>query len=314
VQQAEAAVQDAQRTLDILKNPSHADLVQAQAAVTQAQASLAKLTQGGTSADIAQANASVIQAQASLDKLTAPPTAADLATAQANVAQANVQLAVAKRNLDQARLVAPFDADVAAVSVVPGATAGSASSSAAVSLVDRSVLRVDMNLSETDAARAQVGQPVELTFDALPDVVLQGKIATISPAATVTQNVVTYPAQVEFDPGQAPIKVGMSATATITIQQIANAVLVPSRAIQTQGGVSTVQVVTGENGISVPVQVETGATANGQTEILSCVETGTQCLRPGDRLAIVTTTTRTTQTNGSFGGGVRPVGPFGPGR
>jgi HlyD family secretion protein len=316
VQQAEAAVQDAQRTLDALKNPSNSDLVQAQAAVTQAQASLTKLTQGGTAADVAQANASVVQAQAALDKLTAPASQADLAQAQASVSQAEVALAVARRNLEQATLTAPFDADVATVAIVPGGTASG--TTPAISLIDRSVLRIDMSLSESDSARVAVGQPVELTFDALPDVTLQGKIATIAPAATVQQNVVTYPVQVEFDPGQAPIKVGMSATATVTIQQIANAILVPSRAVQTQGGASVVQVVSGPNRISVPVQIETGPSANGQVAILACVDTGSQCLRPGDEVVLPAVATRTTQAGGfgpggGFGGG-GGRGPVGPGR
>lgn len=52
------------------------DLVQAQAAVTQAQASLTKLRQGGTPADITQSQAQLTQAQANFDKLTAPVSAA----------------------------------------------------------------------------------------------------------------------------------------------------------------------------------------------------------------------------------------------
>jgi hypothetical protein len=116
---------------------------------------------------------------------------------------------------------------------------------------------------------------------------------------------VTYPVQVEFDPGNAAVKVGMSATADIQIQQINNAIVVPSRAVQTVGSNKAVTVLQG--GQPVTVQVETGATSNGQTEILSCVQTGAQCLRVNDQLSIPsTTTTSTTQAGnnrGGFGGG-----------
>jgi multidrug efflux pump subunit AcrA (membrane-fusion protein) len=236
--------------------------------------------------------------------------------------QAQVDVDAAQRNLDQAVLTAPFDGVVSAVTIQVGTSSGSGSNAsssssssstgssgsggAAITLVDRSKLHINISLSETDAAKVQVGQPVTLTFDALPNVTLQGQVATIAPAATVSQNVVTYPVQVEFDPGTTPVKVGMSATADIQVQKIDNAILVPSRAVQTSGAAKTVTVLQGEQRVPVTVQVETGATSNGQTEILSCVDTGAQCLRPGDLLSIPSTTTSATQAGnnrGGFGGG-----------
>jgi HlyD family secretion protein len=327
VAQAEASLKDAQQTLDALMHPSATDLTQAQAAVTQAQANLTKLRQGGTATDITKAQAAVTQAQANLDKLTAPATNADLATAEASVLQAQADVATAQRNLDQATLTAPFDGVVSAVGVQVGSSSNSgagssssstSSSSAAITIVDRSKLHIDVNLSETDAAKVQVGQPVSLVFDALPNVRLTGTVATVAPAATVSQNVVTYPVQVEFDPGTTPVKVGMSATADIQVQQVNNAILVPSRAVQTVGNTKAVTVLQGPDREPVTVQVETGATSNGQTAITSCVDTGAQCLRPGDVLAVPSATTGAAgqqganRPGGGFGGGVRV--PFGPGR
>jgi len=132
-------------------------------------------------------------------------------------------------------------------------------------------------------------------------------VATIAPAATVSQNVVTYPVQVEFDPGKTPVKVSMSATADIQVQKVDNAILVPSRAVQTTGNAKTVTVLQGAQQVPVTVQVETGVTSNGQTQITSCVDTGAQCLRPGDVLAIPSTTSAATSAQGAnrggFGGG-----------
>jgi len=294
---------NAQAQRDALKNPSASDLQQAQAAVTQARAQLTALQGGGSQANLASAESQVTQAQANLASLTAPAAAPDIAAAEASLIQAQVNLATAQRNLDQATLKAPFDGVVSAVTVVPGGIVSAGA--AAVTLVDRATLHIDVNLSETDAARVAVGQPVTLTFDALPNVTITGKVATIAPAATVQQNVVTFPVQVEFDPGTTPVKVGMSATADIQIQQINNAILAPSRAVQTAGNTKTVIVLQGPQQVPVTVQVETGATSNGQTEIVSCVDTGTQCLRPDDVLSIPSTTTRTTTQQGGFG----PRGP-----
>ncbi len=316
VAQAEVSLKDAEQQLAAVQNPTPSDLAQAQASVTQAQASLTKLRQGGTASDIAQSQAQVTQAQANLEKLTAPAAEPDIASAEASVLQAQVQVDAAQRSLDQATLKAPFDGVVSAVAATPGSIAGTGS--AAVTLIDRSKLHIEVSLSETDAARVQIGQPVELTFDALPSASVTGTVATIAPAATVQQNVVTYPVQVEFDPGDTPVKIGMSANADVEIQRISGATLVPSRAVQTAGGGQTVTVLQGEERIPVTVQVETGVTSDGQTEILSCVETGDQCLRTGDLLSVpaTTRTTTTTQQNraGTFGPGGGNMIPIGGGR
>jgi HlyD family secretion protein len=315
---AEQQVANAQAQLDALMHPTANDLQQAQSAVTQARANLTALQGGGTAASLASAQAQVTQAQSSLDALTAPAAAPDLASAEAGLVQAQAAVATAQRNLDLATLKAPFDGVVSAVSVQPGALASTGASTAAVPIVDRSKLHIDISLSESDAAKVAVGQPVSLTFDALPNATLNGKVATVAPAATVSQNVVTYPVQVEFDPGTTPVKVGMSATADIQVQQVDNAILVPSRAVQTTGNQKSVTVLQGAKQVPVTVQVETGAASNGQTQILSCVDTGAQCLRPGDVLSIPSTTATSAQqgaNRGGFGpggGGVRV--PFGGGR
>lgn len=298
IQQAEATVKSAQDDVSALMNPTASDVTQAQAAVTQAQANLDKLRQGGTAAAITQSQAAVTQAQANLDKLNAPPTDSELASAGASVVQAQVAVDTAQRNLEQASVLAPFDGVVAAVSASEGAL--SSVSGAAFTIVDRSTLHIDVSLSESDVAKVQVGQPVTLTFDALPDVTLIGKVATVSPVATAEQNVVTYPVQIEFDPGNSGVKVGMSATADIQTQQIEGATLVPSRAVQTSGSTKSITVLQGDQKIPVTVEVETGVTSNGQTEITSCVATSSQCLNAGDVVSITSTSSGTssgTSTN-----------------
>jgi RND family efflux transporter MFP subunit len=227
------------------------------------------------------------------------------------VIQAEANLATAQRNLDQATLKAPFDGVVSAVAVQPGGIANSGT--AAITLVDRSTLHIEVNLSESDAAKVQVGQPVTLTFDALPNVTLSGKVASIAPVATVEQNVVTYPVQVEFNPGDALVKVGMSATADIQLEQITDAILVPSRAVQTSGATKTVTLLQGADRTPVTVQVETGATSEGQTAITSCVATGAQCLRPGDIVSVSAASTSATSTqNSNRSGNFAGPPPFGP--
>jgi HlyD family secretion protein len=298
VPQAEAGVADAQQQLDALLQPDRASVAGARAEVTAAQAQLDKLRQGGTAADITAAQAQVDKARIELEKLSAPAAGSEIMAAEASVAQAQAQLDTARTKLAQATLSAPFDGTVAAVKIVAGGVAGSG---AAMTLVDTSSLHVDVNLSETDVARIKPGQNVSITFDALPDTTLRGTVASVAPTATSEQGVVTYLVQVGFAANGAAVKVGMSADVSIEIERHANVLQVPSRAIKTSGPIKTVQVLYGQNQTPVTIQVQTGASNGPMTEIVKCVDTGSQCLKVGDQLAISLPTEETGQ-GGPAGG------------
>ncbi len=289
VAQAEQALRDAQTQYDALLNPSSSDLVQAQAAVVQAQAQLDRLTGSASSLDVTAAQIQVEQAKLALERLTSPASATEIAAAEAAVAQARAQFASAERALKAATLRAPFDGIVALVNITAGARFSGAA--AAITLVNPGALYVDVNLSETDVARVAVGQPVTLSFDALPDITARGEVESIAPVASVQQSVVTYLVRVRFDPGTAPIKIGMSATCDILVEERSGVLTVPGRATQSQRGVQFVQVRSTSGGPDTTVRVETGLSSNGRTEIVRCIDTGDLCLKEGDVVVIPATTT-----------------------
>jgi HlyD family secretion protein len=295
----EQQVANAQAQLDALRNPSPSSLAQAEASVAQAQANLNKLLQGGTAAEIKQAEASVAQAASNLESLSSPSSEAELASAEASLLQAQVNLATAERNLKQAGLVAPFDGVVAAVSVQEGANVNSGT--VAFTIVDVSKMHVAVSLTESDAAKVEVGQVVTVTFDALPDVSIEGKVSSISPAASTEQNVVTYPVEIEFEAEDVAVKVGMSASADIVVEQVEDALIVPSRAVTSRGGRTVVMLM--QNGQPTPVEVKTGIVSNGQTQIVSSAEGGPQ-LKAGDTvmMTLQAGTVNQNSNRGGFGG------------
>ena len=89
-----------------------------------------------------------------------------------------------------------------------------------------------------------------------------------------------------FSPGKAAVKPGMSANASILVQRHQGVLRVPNRALTTTGPAKSVAVLYGAAQTPVTVYVQTGATDGTWTEITGCLETGTQCLHDGDKLAV----------------------------
>jgi HlyD family secretion protein len=311
IQQAEAELTSAQRDLATLQDgATAAEIASARASVASATANLASLQEGASAEERTIAQASVDQAQISLDQLTQPSSAATVASAEATLAQAEVALAEAQQNLTDATLTAPFAGVVSEVLLSAGDTA---STSTTITVLDPAKLYVELSLSESDVADVAVSQTVALTFDALSDAAITGTVTSVAPSATVTSNVATYLVRVSFDPGDQPIKVGMSASGTIVTQEHADVLIVPSRAIQTQGTNKVVQVQR-PGAPARTVVVQTGLTSDGQTEILSAAD-GSAGLVEGDVLVVssstTSSTTSTTSSQGSLLGGLSGGPPSG---
>lgn len=303
VQSAEQQLADAQRQLDALLNPTAKDIASAEAQVVQARAQLAQLTGEATDSELAAARMTIEQRQAELEDLQSPPAEAELARKEAAVAQAEAALAAARSNLEDARLVAPFDGIVAAVNITAGeATSGNGSgnsdaSTAAIYLIDDSSFYVDVSISEVDLAALEVGQTAQVTVDALPAATLSGTLDSIALIPTVEQNVTTYAARVGLQPTDEPLRVGMTAAVTIEIAGRDDTLLVPSIAIQeTSDGAL---VVVRRNGQDVPTLIQTGISGAAQTEVLAGLQEGDE---------VVITVTNTGTNGNSNTGGALPIG------
>ncbi len=245
----EIAVSQAQATLNrLLAGPDASALQVAQGAVAQAQANLASLSPAPTALELQAAQLAVQNAQAQMDALNAGPTAADLTKAQAAVTSAKLQLAQAQDNLNNATLRAPFAGVITLVNVVPGSQAGgggSSTSSAAVEILDRSNLHIDLKLAETDAVNVQVGQPVTISVAALNGKIVTGTVTFVSPSATTTNGVVTYAVTVGFPNAPQDVRVGMTANVTIVTAEKQNVLVVPNTALLPKGSGQVVRVVSG---------------------------------------------------------------------
>ncbi|MCW5850204.1 MAG: efflux RND transporter periplasmic adaptor subunit [Anaerolineae bacterium] len=300
VAQAQASVTQAQANLQKLTTVNPNDLTVAQQNVNQAQTALDKLRQPPTDADLAQAQSNVTQAQAALDALNAGPDALALQVAQTGVDQAEVSLKQAQLKLRQATIFAPFDGVITQVTVVPGQNV--AGSGNPIQIADLNNLQVVTNVSELDRSRLKVGQEVQLTLEALSGVNLRGQVVSISPAGVTQQGVVNFPMTVRLINPDASVAPGMTANMNVVIEQKSDVLLVPNRAIRTQGRTRSVSVLF--EGQQIPVTVQTGMTDGTNTEISGAG------IKEGDQVVLTSTTSTANRAGGP--GGFGPGGGGGP--
>jgi len=191
-------------------------------ALVAAQAQLDALTAGeddqNRAADAAVWAVAVQQdiAQARLDLLKAGVTTEEIAVAEAAVSQAEVALEAARVALERCEIRAPFAGTVGAVDVRVGELIAPGQS--LITLGDLTTLRVETtDLDEIDVARVSVGQPADITFDALPERVFTGRVTRISPMAEPGAGGVNYTAVLELDALDPAIRWGMTAFVDIEV-------------------------------------------------------------------------------------------------
>jgi HlyD family secretion protein len=138
------------------------------------------------------------------------------------IAAAEAELAAAKASLEQARaalaeseLRAPFAGNVAALDVQRGEQV--APGNPIVQLADLSVWQVETDdLTELSVVRIQEGDVAAITFDAIPDLELTGRIVRIEAIGENKMGDITYTAIVEL--GQHDERLRWNMTATVVLE------------------------------------------------------------------------------------------------
>jgi HlyD family secretion protein len=280
---------DAQEALETAKlqaalNLLHAEtqVVEAQEALADAKASLADLQAGPTALELAQARNQVAQAAYNLTKaeddlatIVAGPDANEIQVAQASYNAVLAALEEAQATLEAATMLAPFDGTVVSV----GAEVGDlvSSGTVVVSLADLTQLRVRASVDETDISQVEVGQPVQITFDAFPGRQFQGQVLEVPLEGELSQNIVIYQVLISLEGTEAvALKSGMTANLQIIVGQRENALLVPLLAVQQgdTGDVVLVQDVPGESAVQAPVEL--GLNDGTYVEVLRGLNEGDQ--------------------------------------
>ncbi len=276
--EAEAEVAAAQEAAQ--EAAARSEVEAAAAGLDAAQASAAQATQDPRPEAVEEAEAGVTTARATHEGALRDLAGA-VVTAPADGLVTEVNGRVGEPSGAAAATVLTGDAGGAGTGVAEGATGAAASSgSSFVTLVDAAVREVRVGFPEVDAARLEVGQPAEVTFDAVEGPPVGGRVVAVDPSSSTVNNVVTYYARVALDTVPEGVRLGMTATTEVEVRTIEDAVVVPAGALRQDDGETVVQVAGSEDPEDRedrPVRI--GLRADGVVEILEGLE-------PGDRVVV----------------------------
>jgi RND family efflux transporter MFP subunit len=133
--------------------------------------------------------------------------------AHAKVEQAQASLVMARATLAQSTLVAPYDATVASIKVVPGEYVQQ--NQVVVTLATLNTLQLETtDLSERDITKVKIGAPVNISIEASSKNI-QGKVIGISPRANTVGGDVVFKVTIAFDKQPENLLWGMTAEVTI---------------------------------------------------------------------------------------------------
>ena len=181
--------------------------------------------------------------------------------ARTNVANAEAALGLAKQNLSYAVIPAPMDGFVAERTADLGEYVSPQQKVATI--VRTNPLRVRIDIPEQAIPEVHVGQSVSATTSAWPDRHFSGRVARIAPNVSAQSRTLTVEAEIDNSSGA--LKPGQFASVRILEERAEPAVLVPSRAVVTDAGVSRVFVI--KDGHAEQRLVQTGQTEGDLIEI-----------------------------------------------
>jgi HlyD family secretion protein len=187
-------------------------------------------------ATLDQSNAALAQARAQTE------------SAKAKVTNNQATLVYNQDALNKTVSVAPFDGIVTNLPVREGETVvvgiQNAEGSTLMTLADMSVITAEVKVDETDIVNIQLGQPADVSVDALPGRVFKGHVTLVgdqailrstgiatSQSTTGTEEAKDFKVVVTLDSPDPELRPGLSTTAKITTAHKSNILTLPIQAL-----------------------------------------------------------------------------------
>lgn len=300
---AQAALFSARATYsDLVAAPSTHEIAPLQATLRNAQATLQQVqssyetAQDRSNAALAleQAKNNFTAAQAAYDNALAPPDQSVLLTAQSQIAAAEAHIAAlqpdpdvvaqAKLKLEQANtrwqqavddiaratLTAPFDGVVLEIDRAVGENVPA--NSTIMRFADPTALEVQAKVIEEDLPLVQIGQTVEVYFDAVPDLLASGPVTRINPLR-IPGDRPMYGVYIALDTIPTAVLAGMSSDVAIIIARHEDVLQLPRAMVRSSAtGIGHVEV--WKEGKREKRQVKVGLRGDVYAEIVEGLKEG----------------------------------------
>ncbi len=194
---------------------------------------------------------------------------------EAKVNQAQTQLADAQKQLSGLTLTAPMDGKVIAIAAGQGAIVDT---STFITIADISHPTIQLSLDETDLNKLLMNSAVEVTFDALPGQVFNGKIVQVEPQLVKSGQYQVAQGLAELDDTAAKalqnMPLGLNASVTVIDKQAMNTLIVPIQALRDLGGNQYAVFVVDQNGQLLLRPVQVGLMDTTSAQIVSGLNAG----------------------------------------
>lgn len=217
------------------------------------------------------------QAQLQLDSAIATrnSTLAQLEAGMQSSKSSLEQLSVALENVDSAgNVIAPMAGTLVTMNAVEGSFTSTAMPVAVIDGADQ--MKVTVSVSEALVPKLTIGDSADVSVSAA-DKTFTAAIRSVERAANAQTKLYTVVLTVPSDVGG--LLSGMFADVTFHTDTSADAIVIPSEAILTSGETQYVFVV--ENDMAKYVEITTGLTGNGVTEVTSGLTGGEQLVTVG---------------------------------
>lgn len=209
---------------------------------------------------------------------------------------------------DGTYLTAPYDLVISSVNVP--STKSKCTSSNYIELSNLTTLQTTISVSESQIGSIAKGQDVEITLTADEEKTYTGKVTKIDEIGNYSASGTTFSVVIEFE-NDGNIKLGMSLSCTIILEEAKEVICVPIEAVSEDNGEEYVNKINEDESV-VKTVVETGIADDSYVQILSG-------LNENDKVQIVTEITESSsdssnnsQSNmGGFGKDMQSMTGFG---
>ena len=260
---------------------------------------------------IETARNSVVTARNTLDQ-AGSDLPADTGAQEAMVREAEAAVALARRDLDDTALRAPTAGVVSEIngavgefvgaasgttSLAPGSSArlpgvtdasgtgtgtGAATGAGGAFMVlnDVDSFQLVVPFEESDAARVQPNQAVDVTVDAVPGLVAPATVLAVAPTGADVSGIVNYYATIVLNQTDPQLRDGQTADAAVRVESVDDVLRVPSSTVRTEDGRRVVTVAGVDGGEPVTTPFTPGAVGDEYTEVRSGLREGQEVLLP----------------------------------